>query len=388
MRPLLTTFLSAFIASTAAAAPSQAPRGSYQFVAPDKSSQPVSYASGESEAVIYLNNIGGLFIPGTNDARMNTSSLIDDPTWIPPFLGSTSEWDELVACVEDQFSGFRVTITDSDPGFVPHYEAVVAGDPSDLDQADHIGGLSPFRLDCGVIDNSVVFVFAELFGDETDRLCDVVAQEIAHSFGLDHQMNCDDPMSYLGGCGIKRFRNEEAECGEYEARPCACGQETQNSKKVLGKYLGDSLAPELDIASPAPDAMINPNFYVDVRAEDNIGIERVELWVDGEQVSSQALRPFIFEFTGQLPDGAHDIEVRVFDSENTTSKSIAVTVDADAEMQPPPPVQKLGGRIQPLSNVRGGCSATGSPSNGSLIALALLGFFALLGRRRRALAKR
>jgi len=384
MRTSLAALLPILLAAPAAAESARDLRGSYQFVTPEKTSSAVSYAAESSDTIIYLNSIGGLFLPGTNDARLNTSSLIDDPVWIPPFLGPSSQWNELVGCIEDQFAGFHVQITDEDPGLVPHYEAVVAGDPADLGQPDHIGGLSPFRLDCGVIDNSLVFIFAELFEDDTDRLCDIVAQEIAHSFGLDHQMNCDDPMSYLGGCGVKRFRNEDAECGEYEARPCACGQETQNSKRTLAKYLGDSLAPSLEIMTPEDGATVNPSFYIDVRAEDNVEVERVELWVDGQQVSSQARRPFLFEFAGQLEDGAHRVEIRVYDSENSTAQTIDLTVDQNAEMQPPPPVQRLSGRLSPTADVRGGCSSSGSSGSLALVLAAL----AVLRRRQRALARR
>jgi len=385
MRTYLAALLPILLASSAGAESAQSPRGSYRFVTPEKSSSVISYAAGSSDTVIYLNPIGGVFFPGSNDSRLNTSSLIDDPTWIPPFLGSSSQWNELVACIDDQFSGFHVEITDEDPGMVPHYEAVVAGDPSNLGQPDHIGGLSPFRLDCGVIDNSVVFVFAELFEDDTDRLCDIVAQEIAHSFGLDHQMNCDDPMSYLGGCGVKRFRNDDAECGEYEARPCACGQETQNSKRTLAKYLGDSFAPTLEIATPEDGSTVNPSFYIDVRAEDNVAVERVELWIDGEQVSSQARRPFLFEFAGELEDGAHRVEIRVYDSENSTSEALNLTVDQNAAMQPPPPVQRLSGPISPPADVRGGCSSSGSTGS---IALVLAALGAALRRRKHAHARR
>lgn len=375
--------IAAFLFATNASASTPNLTSSYRFVSPDKSASPVALASGSGEeAIIYLNRDGGLYLPGSNDSRLNTSSLIDGPSIVFPYTASSSQWNDVVSCVEDQFEGFRVRITDDDPGIVPHYEAVVAGRPADIGQDDTIGGLSPFRLDCGAIDNSVVFVFAELFGDQTDRLCEVIAQEVAHSFGLDHQMNCDDPMSYLGDCGAKRFRNEEAQCGEFEARECACGQETQNSRKTLARYLGDRIDPIVDVPSPADGMVVNPVFYVDVRAEDNIAIERVELYADGQKVASQAVRPFLFEFHGELGDGHHDLEIRVFDSENTVSTALSVDVDPEAEMQPPPPVQALNNRASPASDVQGGCATAGRAPRGSAGVL-LLGLFALVGTRRR-----
>jgi MYXO-CTERM domain-containing protein len=361
------------------------PKSSYQFVEPDDTATPLSYASDSGEVVIYLNRYGGLFLPGKNDSRVNTTSLIDEPRILPIYNGSDSDWSEVMSCVGDQFQGFRVQVTDKDPGLTPHFEAVVSGEPSDLDQADHIGGLSPFRLDCGVIDNSVVFIFADIFGDQNSRLCEIIAQEVAHSFGLDHQMNCDDPMSYLGGCGEKRFRNANAQCGEYEERECACGQQTQNSRVILADYLGDVLAPELQIASPADGTTVNPSFYVDVRAEDNVQITRVELYVDGKPTGVLTSAPYVFDFNGQLDEGQHVIETRVYDSENTATTSIEVTVDEDAPMQPPPPVQPRGlGENMGTGGGGfgvGGCAATGQTPSGWLWVLGLA--IVLLRRRRR-----
>lgn len=378
---------SAEVNTTPSDAPSlevSAIRGSYQFVAPPATNPQatyLSYASESGEVVVYLNREGGLFLPGTNDSRKNTTSLVDEPRVLPPYSGSDERWDEVLGCVQDQFSGFHVTVTDIDPGNTRHYEAVISGEPGDLDQADHIGGISPFRLDCGIIDNSVVFVFAELFGDQTDRMCEVIAQEVAHSFGLDHQMNCDDPMSYMGGCGDKRFQNADAKCGEYEERECACGQETQNSRILLGAHLGDAKAPDLRIASPADSIRVNPYFYVDVRAEDNIKVERVELYADGIRVATRTTAPYVFEFNGHLEDGDHDIEVRVYDSENESREQITVTVDPAAELQPPPPSTPMG--VGPLKDVRGGCAVSAPASGSGLAAMAALLALVACGRRRR-----
>ncbi|MBT8493759.1 MAG: hypothetical protein KJO07_11920 [Deltaproteobacteria bacterium] len=359
------------------------PKSSYQFVEPPSSPTPLSYVSDSGDVVIYLNRFGGLFLPGKNDSRLNTSSLVDEPRILPIYSGSDSQWNEVLSCVNEQFSGYRVQVTDKDPGTTAHFEAVVSGEPEDLDQAEHIGGLSPFRLDCGVIDNSVVFVFADIFGDDTGRLCEIIAQEVAHSFGLDHQMNCDDPMSYLGGCGVKRFRNANASCGEYEQRECACGQDTQNSRVLLADYLGDTAAPELEIASPAAGARVNPFFYVDVRAEDNVQITRVDLLVDGKPVGALTSPPYVFDFNGQLGEGPHVIETRVYDSENTATTNIEVTVDEDAPMQPPPPVQPRGLGEDMNSGGGfgvGGCAASGGQPSSWLW---LLGLAAVLARRRR-----
>jgi len=342
----------------------------------------MSYATGDGEVIIYLNRDGGLFTPGSNDSRADTTSLLDAPSILPAFSGDDAQWTDLVGCVTEQFDGFRIRIKTTDPGNVPHYEAVISGEPADLHQEEHIGGISPFRLDCGVISNSVVFVFAEIFGDNTQALCEIVAQEIAHSFGLDHQMNCDDPMSYLGGCGDKNFQNEFAACGEYEERECACGDMRQNSKRQLARHLGDTITPTLQVTTPVDGAAVNPNFFVWANAQDNVAIERVELWADGQQLASQAIAPFLFELKGELEPGSHDLQIRVYDSENTAAASLTVMVDPNAPMQPAPDIQELE-KSAATKTITGGCSAGGGSNSPVVPMLLLLCVFAGLSRRTR-----
>ena len=67
--------------------------------------------------------------------------------------------------------------------------------------------------------------------------CEIAAQEIAHAYGLDHEFLCDDPMTYLSGCGRKTFQDRTVSCGEYSARACKCSGQ-QNSYRALIDRLG------------------------------------------------------------------------------------------------------------------------------------------------------
>lgn len=199
--------------------------------------------------IVYLNRDGGTFQPGRDDARENRSSIVDAPSTIPAWDVDDAGWDQVAGCLEDLFLRWNVTVTDEDPGDVPHLEAVIAGRPSDLGLTGNIGGIAPFRTDCGIVDGAVVYAFAEQYGDNLRGVCETAAQEIAHAFGLDHQMLCSDPMSYLGGCGPKAFQDVDAPCGEFEERACACGGDTQNSIALLDARLG--VAGEAPSGGPA-----------------------------------------------------------------------------------------------------------------------------------------
>jgi hypothetical protein len=243
-------------------APSPRPRGTYVVTAPDPEPDAIRLAAGEP-LIFYLNRSGGTYSPGRNDARTNRSSLVDRASTVPPWDVTDDGWQQVVTCVRDQFARWNVVVTDVDPGNVPHLESVIAGDPLDIGQEQGVGGVSPFALDCSTIDNSIVFTFAEVFDRNYRVVCEVAAQEMAHSFGLDHERLCEDPMTYLDSCGRKSFQDRAAPCGEYEDRECACGELTQNSVAILTDRLGLAAAtPDggvpVDAAPGAPDARPGP----------------------------------------------------------------------------------------------------------------------------------
>lgn len=191
---------------------------------------------------IYLNRDGALVRPGANDARLSTSSIVQAPTLLSPWDIDDELWDETVACVRELYARFDVTITDEDPGDVPHIQAVFGGHPSDVGLPDNVAGVSPFTTDCGVIESSVVFTFTDVLPDDPRLMCEVMAQEIAHSFGADHELLPEDPMTYLDYAGERSFQDKLVACGEDTPRPCGidshvCWQK-QNSVQLLGSRLG------------------------------------------------------------------------------------------------------------------------------------------------------
>ncbi len=191
---------------------------------------------------IYLNRDGALLRPGDNDARLSTSSIVQEPTLLTPWDIDDEMWADTVACMRELYAPFDVAITDRDPGDVPHIEAVFGGHPNDVGLPSNVAGVSPFTTDCGIIENSVVFTFTDVLPDDPRLMCEVMAQEIAHSFGLDHELLAEDPMTYLDYDGERSFQDELASCGEDVARPCGIDTyvcwDQQNSVELLGSRLG------------------------------------------------------------------------------------------------------------------------------------------------------
>jgi MYXO-CTERM domain-containing protein len=360
--------------------------------------------------IFYLNKSGGQFRASNyNDARTNYSTIIDSGiSTVPAWNVSASNWAVVLNCVRDQFSRFNVNIVDVDPGNVPHFEIVVAGSPEDVGMDPNVGGVSPFTNDCSVIPNSIVYTFAEVYGNDYGGICETAAQEVAHSFGLDHEHLCQDPMTYLSGCGDKSFQDVAANCGEYSNRECACGGNTQNSVQMLYARIGAADVstddpPTVSITSPSNGAVVDPGFGVAATADDDDGVVRVEFRVDGNTVATDTASPYGFQTSTSLADGSHTITAVAVDTAGATATaSITVTVQSPAPGAPdagpigpdpgdPDPDAGVGngngGDDDDDDNggggngfVNGGCSTSSGGAGG--LTLLLLGA-ALLRRRRR-----
>ena len=228
------------------------------YVAADPTRMRSVLPSLQSSNVIYLNGCfdGGCTItPGFESSIMNRSSIIGGSTrQIPAFDGSPETWEAIVDCVRSTYAPFDVVVTDQDPSPAPHFEAIVAGTPSDIGRPNGVAGVAPFDTrSCGVIENVITFTFANSIGDNVDAICWTAAQEIAHGFGLDHEFLCADPMTYLSHCGPeKRFQNQAVRCGEFLERDCECGQKRQNSFKQIMKIFGprEQTPPLVTITEP------------------------------------------------------------------------------------------------------------------------------------------
>ncbi len=318
----------------------QRPRASYLVIDHEALPPPDVIEHGGAPTIFFINKNGGTYSPGNNDARTNRSSIVNQTSTIAPWNVSTTGWNTIKSCMQDLFARWNVTITDVDPGnSTPHYEIVIAGRPQNVGMDAGVGGVSPFTSNCSVIPNSIVYAFAEVYGTAYRDICETAAQEVAHSFGLDHENLCADPMTYRTGCGNKSFQNVAANCGEYSNRACYCGGNTQNSVAMLDARLGlagdtTPTPPTVAFSAPMNGATVGPGFAINVMANDTDGsISQVELRIDGNLVATDTTPPYGFTAPA-LSDGAHTLQARAVDDELlAVTAQITVTVSSTA---PPP----------------------------------------------------
>ncbi len=245
----------------------------------------ISFAPGGPALPIFLNRNGGSYSCGDDDSAHNLSSIVCGGGGdVGGFPGTDAQWQQVVGCVREEFSPFNLAVTDQEPASGQYIEAVVGGSPGQAGMPSGVAGVSPFF--CGVIPTSIVYTFADVYqGSPTfvRDVCETTAQEVAHSFGLDHELLCEDPMTYLTGCGDKSFHDQAVTCGEFQARQCSCGNATQNSVQqmldVLGPSAADTAPPTVSLAAPADGAVLaaNGDIVVEADADDDAGAPDVAL---------------------------------------------------------------------------------------------------------------
>ncbi|MEO7097437.1 MAG: Ig-like domain-containing protein [Polyangiales bacterium] len=279
---------------------------------------------------------GCLIKPGIDDSRVDTSTIAEQQVTISKFKQSDVVWDKMMTCVKNTYAPFDITVTDVDPGTVPHYENVVGGSSGAELHPDFAGagGVSPFT--CGEIPNSISFTF-DVYGADPDQLCWTVAQETAHSFGLEHEYNEADPLTYIsGGPSMKRFQATDSKCGTFAAlASCACSPNapTQNSYKRIVAMFGPGAAtpPTITITSPTNGKTIQPNAVVRVNATDDVAVDHVELWIDNVDSGVKAkTAPYRLTLPDGVEDGAHTLELRAIDVQGVPASAMV-----DVDMGPP-----------------------------------------------------
>jgi hypothetical protein len=291
-------------------------------------------AAAASSRLVYLHrcpSAGCIVTQGTDDSRTNTSSIAMGMRTIGPFTQPQATWDLMVACVEATFAPFDITVTDVDPGNVPHYENIIGGRSSDLrNDIPNAGGVAPF--DCDEIPNAISYTF-DVYGPDPEQLCWTAAQEVAHAFGLEHEMDPKDPLTYLAGPLPKRFQATDVPCGEFAPRTCQCtGNGTQNSYKHILAMFGPGAAtpPTVSIRSPSSGKRVQPGFLTKVDAMDDVAVERVELWIDNVRITEDTMAPYVLAATDTLELGPHTVEVRAYDVQGVLGAA-----SVDVELGPP-----------------------------------------------------
>jgi MYXO-CTERM domain-containing protein len=314
------------------------PRTIYQWVEPSAQKQ------GAISNIMYLNNClpnGCQLRPGDNDSRTNTSTVVQSPATLRKWSYTPAVWTKVVQCVRETFAPFNIKIVDVDPGNVRHMEVMVAGSPGDIGLPNGVGGVAPFS--CGYSENSISYAFANVYGGIVNEICATTAQEVAHTWGLDHVVEASDPMTYNPYNGRRKFKDAPVSCGsdcqggqgpfgdvcQGQKRNCTCDKlPTQNSVQQIKGIFGTStpVPPVVKITTPRDGDSVQEAAPVRISVTAELELSKAELRIDGTVTKTLTSQPFAFNLPVGLAGGKHTLEVTVYDIFDLPGKaSIEVT---------------------------------------------------------------
>lgn len=99
------------------------------------------------------------------------------------------------------------------------------------------------------------------------------------------------------------------------------------AKNTVGN---DTQAPTVSITSPQNGAIVKGLLNVDVSASDNIGVTRVDLFINGVLVGSDTLSPYNFSLDSTTRnDGVYNLTAQAYDATGNmkTSNPVTITID-------------------------------------------------------------
>lgn len=106
------------------------------------------------------------------------------------------------------------------------------------------------------------------------------------------------------------------------------GTLTDNFAIVANTSQSDTVSPTVSVTSPvAGSSVSSASVPIAANASDNIGVSRVDFYVDGQLVNSDTTSPYGYNWDStKVSNGAHQIQAKAYDVANNTGNSSIVSV--------------------------------------------------------------
>ena len=340
---------------------------------------------------VYLNNCkpNGCIIRSGNGSSLDGSGYqgtwpINGTRTLAAFNQSDAIWNQVVACVKDVFSPYGVEILTTNPSPNPHFEIMIAGKSTELGLSSQTLGIALYQCGTEYIPNALVYAFANSpsYVGDVEQICATAAQELAHSFNLDHVVDPSDPLTYFSYNGRRRFKNAPVNCGSdcvagkspsgrtctggnSQTHICECSnQATQNSHAAITALFGNGTPtpPTVKITNLVLGQAVGQGFPIVATAEDDNGVASVQAFVDGNTAGLLTTQPYAFNAPATLADGTHTVRVVATDIYGTSAESLLQVVLGEKCEKPADCPQEtdtcIGGRCVPGPGAQGGLGAT------------------------------
>ncbi|MBX7081442.1 MAG: hypothetical protein K1X88_19735 [Nannocystaceae bacterium] len=299
---------------------------------------------------IYLNFVGATLTSGSENSAEDYSTIARTGHPYPPFAGGEAKAVAVAQAVSQDFAAWAIRVVyDPRPRkLLPYTMAMVGGSYTDTTSGP-AGGVAP--IDCEDFgQRNVCYSFTN--NEDATTQANVISQEVAHTYGLEHTYGPDRIMSYEGG-GDKIFGSNCQQTfalqgqgnGCQGVNKCHCGiGDLQNDTSTIGIIYApfdappDTTAPEVTLTAPDDGAVyqVGDEIRVEFDVWDDYGGYGWKLTIDdqatGERIVDQADydRALVFDIVG-LPAGTYTFTGEIEDqADHVTTHAITVIVEGDA----------------------------------------------------------
>ncbi|MEI8356338.1 MAG: Ig-like domain-containing protein, partial [Deltaproteobacteria bacterium] len=108
------------------------------------------------------------------------------------------------------------------------------------------------------------------------------------------------------------------------------------SSSVSVTLFNDTTLPTVSINSPLNGATVSGTTSVSATASDNVGVTKVEFYVNGALQSSSTSAPYSFSWnTAAAANGAYTLSAKAYDAAGNSGNSASVTVTVNNDTSPP-----------------------------------------------------
>jgi len=296
---------------------------------------------------IFLNFTGGMLSTGGENSAENKSGIALTGHEYPPFSGGEALAVAVAQAVQTDFAPWAIRVVyDPRPRkLLPYTMAMVGGHYSDT-TAGPSSGVAP--IDCEDFgQRNVCYSFTN--SEPATSQANVVSQEVAHTYGLEHTYGADRIMSYEGG-GDKIFGSNCQQTfavqgqgnGCQGVNKCHCGiGDLQNDQATIGIIYApagpDEVAPTIELTYPEDGSVfqVGEEILVGMEPWDDYGGYGWKLVIedaDGEVLVDEVDydRALEFKIVG-LPVGTYTFTGEIEDqADHIATHSITVIIEGDA----------------------------------------------------------
>jgi len=386
------------------------------------------------DKILFINFDGGsMNFCGNNNPQDNCSTIFGGN--VEPFTGDQAKRASIVQVIRKRLQDVGITVTDQRPASGDYDMEMVgnwqgqdppfAGVAPNIDCFDSTGGETSFTLEAS---------------DSADGMAEIVLQEVAHTWGLEH-VNVQQDLLYPTTQGSNKTFHDECykivsdtqlnesngQCNAVHTNFCDFGW--QNSYQELlflfGPSLPDTIAPEVSIVAPADGAVVEGGdleMLIALLDDQSPAVISMDVMLVSDALPAPVetggayVSPSELAFPIQgLPDGEYTLSVDIVDeSENPATDQVSFTVvgnpqegdddgtvdDSGGEDDGTGPGDDDGledgsggpsgdgtssaGVIDPTNQAADGCEcrSSGRATPTPLLTLGLLGLLGLVRRRR------